>query len=212
MKRTIAFILALVLCLSFAACGKDKGKTEEKVIKLSPGDTAATDLAEFTLIDSQFTYYVSNVSSNYVAPMDEPNELFNASIGHCYVSLNFTITNNDRGGSISFAGSFSDWDPTWTVSYGGKEYPVKGFDLNDNGGSNSINLDYAAILNKDTGDVLKNHDTSNYLLHAGETVTLRTFGIIDIEPENLTDGFDLTVSVPNSKSEYEQFTFEIPGK
>ena len=225
MKKAILFVLALAMLLSLCACGGEgttttnpaetttpPTTTEPPAVKLSLGETASTDLAEFTLESSQFTYYVSNVSSNYVEPTETPNTLFAASVGHCYVSLTFTITNKDRGGSISYAGSFPEWSPNWTVSYGDNDYPVKGFDLNNNAGYSTISLSYSAIMDKETGKLIKKHDSENYLLSAGETVTLRTFGIIDTEPEALTDGYELTVGVPNSKGEYEFFTYTVPAR
>ena len=211
MKKFLTLFLASLMCLSCVACGgnnKSVGAAQTK----SLGETVSTDIAEFTLEDSALTYYVSNQSSNYVEPTETPNTLYAASVGHCYVSLTFTISNKDRGGSISYAGSFAEWSPNWTVSYNGKEYPVKGFDLNDNAGGHSINLSFSAIVDKETGNTIKKHDSNNFLLSAGETVTLRTFGIIDVEPESLNDGFEFTVGVLNSKQEYEYFTYTIPAQ
>lgn len=222
MKKTISLLLALVLCLSLCACGEkednkptkatEPAPTTEPTVQLELGEPASTDIAEFTLDKSQFTLYVSNVSSNYVEPMDEPNELFNASIGHCYVSLTYTITNKDRGGSLDFAGTFGDWNPKFTVSYGGEEYPVKGFDLNNKDGDTFFTMAYSVVLDRNTGEILYRNDTGNVLISAGETVTYRSFGVIGIEPENLTDSYKLTVSVPNSKGEYERFTYTVPAR
>ncbi len=234
MKKTLSLLLALVMCLSLAACGggndtpaQDTTETPttteaptemttevptEPVVKLALGETASTDLADFTLEASQFTYYVSNNSSNYYEPTEEPNPLYAASIGHCYVSLTFTITNKDRGGSISYAGSFAEWHPNWTVHYGDNDYTVKGFDLNNNDGGYGINLSFSTIMNRETGEIIKKHDSSNYLLSAGETVTLRTFGVIGVDPENLTDGYELTIGVLNSKGEHEYFTYTVPAR
>lgn len=192
------------------------GQTEEEqsavepAVKLALGETASTDLAEFTLEKSSLTYYVSNESTNYVEPTDVPNELFAASLGHCYVSLTFTLANKDRGGAISFAGTFGEWDPDLTVSYGGEDYHVKGFDLNDNAGGYYLRLDWAAVIDRDSGKILNKHNSSNYLLIAGETVTLRTFGIIDVEPDALTDGFEIKVGVPTVGGGYEYFTYTVP--
>lgn len=223
MRKALSLLLAIALCLSLCACGdkKDTGATKateqpapttEPTVQLELGETASTDIVNFTLDKSQFTLYVSNVSSNYVEPMDEPNELFNASIGHCYVSLTFTITSKDRGGSLDFAGSFCDWNPKFTVSYGGEEYPVNGFDLNNKSGSSSFTLAYTAVLDRDSGNILYRNDTGNALISAGETITFRSFGVIGVEPENLTDSFKLTVSVPNSNGENERFTYTVPAR
>lgn len=102
--------------------------------------------------------------------------------------------------------SFSEW----RVSYNGEDYPLKSFDLNDNGGSLNFKLNTSAIIDKTDWSVIEKHKSSNYLLHAGETVTLRTIGIIDTEPNSLGDGFLLTVAIPNSKGEYEYFTYNVP--
>lgn len=229
MKRLTVYLMALVLCLSLCACGggnntptsnvDDTPSATEDPVEETPtastlalGETASSDLAEFTLENSQFTYYVSNVSTNLAEPTEEPNEMFAASIGHCYVSLTFTITNKDRGGSICYAGSFAEWEPKWTVSYGGTDYPVKGFDLNKNAGYNSINLSFSAVIDKESGDTIGTHNLNSYLLDAGETVTLRTFGIIDVDPENLTDAYDLAVGVLNSKGWYDYFTYTVPTR
>ncbi|MBE6705819.1 MAG: hypothetical protein E7583_11190 [Ruminococcaceae bacterium] len=61
MKRTIAVILAFVMCLSLCACGNgnDAPSTEatedtaESTIKLALGETASTDIVEFTLDEAQ---------------------------------------------------------------------------------------------------------------------------------------------------------------
>lgn len=208
MKRRItALLLSAAMCLTLCACGE----TEEE--KLDVGKTASTDLAEFTLIDAQFAYYLDNhVNDNYLVPIEETDTMFAASVGHCYVSLTFTLTNKDRGGHINFAGTFGDWDPNFAVTYSGESYPVRGFDLNDNDGGDWLNLSFAASINKETGKLTGQISTDNYLLDAGKTITIRTFGVVAVDPENLTDGFDLSVDVPNSKGEYETFVYTIPAK
>lgn len=206
MKRIIAFALSLLIVLSLCACGETE---EEKEEKLTVGNTASTDLAELTLENAQFAYYLNNtfMDENYLLPTDEPNKVFAATLGHCLVSLTFTLTSKDRGSYIDFAGNFTDWDPNFTVTYGGASYTVKGFDLNDNDGSDYFSLDFSVI-----GSEQRMADSMNYLLDAGETVTIRAFGVVAVDPENLTDGFDISVDVPNSQGEYETFTYAIPAR
>lgn len=219
MKRFLSMMLALVLCWSLCACGggnsdtpeTTEAPTEPPIPKLDLGETAATDIAEFTLLDSSFTYYATSLSTNYVAPVDEP-DYFTASVGHCLVSVTFKITNKDRGGSLSFAGGAGNWKPNWTVSYNGADYSVKGYSLSSNSGNHWIDLAYAALLSADGNETIKRYGLSSYLLYAGDTVTLRTIGVIDIEPENLTDSFDFTVGVINSKGEHELFTYTVPAR
>lgn len=218
MKKIIALLTAFVMCLSLCACGGNvSSKTtspetteETPITKLNLGETAATDLVEFTLESSQFTYYVSGISTNFCEPV-EGGSVYAASLGHCYVSVTCTLTSKDRGGSISFPNNMG-WNPGWIVSYQGKEYKLKGYDLNNVDGSRSLSLSDSAIIDKETGKVIERYSLSKYLLRAGETVTIRTFGIIDVEPENLTDGYDFTVNVLNSKGEYESFTYTVPAR
>ena len=209
MKKIITLLLVAILCFSLAACGS---KSEENIVKSNLKETVSTDIVDFTLENSEFTYYVSNVSSNYVEPTDKPNSMFAARTGTCYVSMTVTITNKDRGGSIDFAGGFGNWDPAdWKVKYNGETYDIYGFDLNIDNRS-SINLSFAALVDKDTNKVISKVGTSNELISAGESVTIRMFGIIHVDPTALTDGFDLEVSVPNSTGEYETFVYAIPAK
>lgn len=62
------------------------------------------------------------------------------------------------------------------------------------------------------GKVISKVDSSNKLIYAGESVTIRMFSIIHVYPASLNDTFDLEVSVPNSKGEYETFIYTIPEK
>ncbi len=58
--------------------------------------------------------------------------------------------------------------------------------------------------------MIEKNDSSNYLLSAGETVSFRTIGILNMEPTSWDDGFDLIIDIPNSSGEYESFTYSIP--
>lgn len=224
MKKALSLILALVLCLSLCAC-VDNGSGENNTTTVPETtedskpviptaqikETVSTDIVDFTLEHSKLTYYVSNVSTNYVEATEEANTLFAAKVGTCYVSMTVTITNKDRGGSLDFGGSFSTWNPAdWSVTYNGEEYEMYGFDLNmDN--YKSISLSYGAILDKETGKVIDKVGSVNKLISAGETVTLRFFGIIKLDPKSLNDGFELNVKVPNSKGGQQNFKYFVSG-
>lgn len=209
LKKIIALVLTAVLCFSLAACG---GNSDKNIVKSNLKETVSTDIVDFTLENSEFSYYVSNASSNYVEPTDKPNSMFAARTGTCYVSMTVTITNKDRGGNIDFGGTFGDWDPSkWNVIYNGETYEMFGFDLNQDN-RKSINLSFAALVDKDTGKMISKIGTDNKLIDAGKTVTIRMFGIIHVDPTALTDGFDLEVAVPNSTGEYETFVYTIPAK
>ena len=213
MKKILALLLLVSLCLSLAACGGNESveTTEPEVVKTALKETVSTDTVDFTLEDCQFTYYVSNSSDTYVEPTEEANTLFASKKGTCYVSMTVTITNTDRGGSLSFAGSFNSWNPAdWNVKYHGETYDMYGFDLNIDK-PQTINLTYAALLNKETGKVIKKVGSNNKLISAGETFTIRMFGVVPMEPGSLKDGFDLEVKVPSSEG-YKTFTYEIPAR
>lgn len=207
MKRIIALVLSLTMILALCACGEEK-------TKLAVGETASTDLAEFTLDNAQFAYYLSNVvNESYLTPTDNPNPMYAASTGHCLVSLTFTLTNIDRGGYLSFDSSYSadQWNPNFVLEYEDKEYPVNSYTLNAKDGER-FSLTYAAIVDKETAAYIKEIGSSNYLLRAGSTVTIRAAGVVAVDPENLTDGFELSVDVPNSKGEYETFTYAVSAR
>lgn len=229
MKRAISLVLTLVLSLSLCACGGTAENnttapetTEAPIPETTQATTppiptaqikeaVSTDIVDLTLEHSKLTYYVSNVSSNYMEATDEPNSLYAAKVGTCYVSMTVTVTNKDRGGSLDFCGGFSAWDPAdWTVTYNGEEYNMYGFDLNSDNYDN-ISLSYGAIVDKDTGKVIGKVGSSNTLISAGETITLRFFGIIKVDPASLNDGFELNVKVPNSKGQYEDFKYIVPA-
>lgn len=207
MKRMIALVLSLTMILALCACGETEAK-------LAVGETASTDIAQFTLKDAQFAYYLSNVvNGNYLTPTDESNIMYAASTGHCFVSLTFTLTNIDRGGYLSFCDSFPEdqWKPNFVLKYEGKEYPVNSYTLDDKDGE-TFSMKYAVEVDKETVGYIKKIGTSNCLLRAGSTVTIRAAGVVAVDPENLTDGFELSVNVPNSKGEYETFTYAVPAR
>ena len=219
MKKAVSLIAALVMCLSLCACGENNASgapettvaTEPPIPTVQIKETVSTDIVDLTLEHSKLTYYVSNVSTNYVEATEEANSMFAAKVGTCYVSMTVTITNKDRGGSLNFCGGFSAWDAAdWSVTYNGEEYEMYGFDLNmDN--YDDISLSYGAIVDKETGKVIDKVGSGNKLISAGETITLRFFGIIKVDPESLNDGFELNVQVPNSKGEKESFKYIVPA-
>ena len=73
-------------------------------------------------------------------------------------------------------------------------------------------MTHAAIIDKETAANINEIDTMNWPLDAGSTVTIRAAGVVAVDPENLTDGFELSVNVPNSKGEYETFTYAVPAR
>ena len=230
MKKLISLILVFVLCLTMCACGSDRTESEENAttkpeevtvteatepepVTFAPGEKVSTDLAEFTLERSQFTYYVSGKTADYMEPRDDGG-FWAASVGYCYVHLVFTITSKDRGGSIDFGGKSYDteWDPHFVVYYNGNEYGVNGYDIDHNEGRDYFNFGNATDIFNITTNKEEHIYGATYSLYAGSTVRFRTFGVIKLDPENLTDGFDISVQVPNSDGEYEVFTYRVPAR
>lgn len=184
------------------------------VPKLSLGEMASTDIVDFTLDNAVFSVYVNPTGNDdYLMPVEETdNTIYSASVGHSLVVTTFTVKNKDRSGHLDLGnGYFGIWSFMWNVLYHNEEYPLKGFDLNDKDGSWILEMYPAAIIDRETGHMLFKNETNNYLLDAGDEISVRTFGVIGVEPDALTDGFELTVNVPNSSGEYENFTYMIPA-
>lgn len=201
-------VLVAVLCFSFTSCGN----SEKNIVKSSLKETVSTDIVDFTLENCEFAHYISNVNTNYVESTEKPNTMFAARTGTCFVSMTVIINNKDRGGNIDFGGSFGKWGPaSWKVKYNVETFEMYGFALNvDN--YRSISLSYAALIDRYTDKVISKVGSNNKLIDAGESVTIRMFGIIHTDPTSLKDAFDLEVSVPNSTGEYETFIYTIPAK
>ena len=205
MKRVVGLLMTTIMILGLCACGnKEEG--------LTLGEAVSTDLVEFQLEDSVFTSYVSNARSTYVEATDAENDLFAAAEGHCYISMVFTITNKSHDRSICYASTFAEWNPGWVVSYKGESYPVKGFDVNNEEGTEFINLSYAAIVDQASGITIKKNESINYLLAPNEKVTIRTFGVIDVEPDTLNDAYNVKVGVLNTEGVHEEFTYAVPER
>lgn len=204
MKRLLALALVIVVLISLCGCG---GGASTKNL----GETSSTDIVELTINDAQFAYYLSSVrnvgkpTKTYITPYKTESErgndtFFAAPTGHAYVWLSFDIKNTDRGNSLSFGGSFNDWE--WAIKYNGKEYAMKGYDLSDADGSGGINMAHAAVNNY-------GNDASNILLYAGEGASIRAFGVVGIDPSSLDDGFELIIRLPNSSGKYEKFVYTV---
>lgn len=217
MKKALSLILALALCLGLCACGNkeaaatptqatEAAPAEPAVPKLTLGETASTDLVDFTLLNADFTIYASATNnSTYLAPTEDKT-MYGASIGQTLMIPAFTMTNKDRAGSISVTSNA--WPFDWTVNYNDAEYPVYGFDLNFDHAA--VEMSPGCIINPLTEYRIASHDSSNYLLYAGETVSMRIVTLVEFEPANLSDSFDLVISLPNASGELEEFTYTIP--
>ena len=218
MKKHIAFCFVIVLLISLCSCGGVSSKTTGEVPSETThriGETVSTDIIDFTLNSAQFALYAdssawsSGDAPNYMKPTTEPQDFFVASTGHSFVALTFTINNKDRG-TLNVCNIFNDgWEMRMTAKYKGEKYTLQGFDLNDKNGSGRMSLAWSAI-STDGGKNFTKYKSSNYLLYAGEPpITVRTIGVIPVEPENLSDSFELTIDVLNSSGKTESFTYRI---
>ena len=108
---------------------------------------------------------------------------------------------------MNIGSSFGGWILSPTVYYNDNSYSVNRFDLNSKDGHSGMNLQYAAISSD--GETFTKNDTGNKIINAGKTITIRTLGVVKMEPDKKSDGFDFEVNLPNSSGEMEYFTYRI---
>ena len=218
MKKTLAFILAATLMLSLAACGgenensnNDADKSAENDVDTqyyNIGDTVSTDIVDFTLNNCDLSIF----ADPYIIQPTEEETKYGAKVGSSMIIPTFTITNKDRSGYIDIRDeavlldNADDVSLDWTVLYNNEEYTVTHFD-----GQRGMELDPAAVLDPASGDIIVLNETMNYHLQAGQTVSLRTIGFINVEPETLSDEFSITLSLPSSSGK-ETFTYLVAAR
>lgn len=217
MKKVLSLIMVLTIMLSLVACGRNENSvqtttvpvtevpTEPPIQKLNLGETASTKIVDLTIDKAELSVAASPLSTTYMEPTNDTSSMYTATLGHSYVVMTYTVTFKDRGGSYSFEGL-----PGY-VTYNGKEFPLKGYHVTRPDGY-SLNMGTAAIVDRATGEVLEKNDTLNYLFHPGESVTFRTFEIIETEPVNWGDAFDLTVKLRDVGDKTVEFTYTVPAK
>jgi len=224
MKRAIALLLALMLSLSLCACGGGDSTPEtteasavttqapttevtepptEPAVTLGLGETASTDIVEFTLDAAQLAIALSSVYDNtYCAPKDynaeeDAKNPFVCAKGHTYATFTYTIRNLDR---TSFKGklplvSAEYKGTTSNKQVDGAEY-IKESEQWRTTGNNPVTPVYSW----------------NFVLDVGEEKTFRSFIDVPAEADSLTDEFLLLVELPNSDGTTSVFTYSITGK
>lgn len=171
------------------------------------GDTVSTDIAEFTLNDSQLTIALSNVVDDtyftpqeYNAEHDAINPLV-AKTGHAFVYVDFTLSAIDRS-SISVNNNAYHNGDLYKISYNGKT--SKGnFEI---GAEKVISSNYfGQVLSKEW----KRFDGGlGITISKGGKSQFR--GYADIENiENLKDKYYITFNLPNSQGKIQDFTYVI---
>ncbi|MEI3311649.1 MAG: hypothetical protein V8R78_07730 [Evtepia gabavorous] len=218
MKKLLALMLSAAFMISLAACGgknnvaqnndNDAAKSIENDADTqyyNIGDTVSTDIVDFTLNNCDLSIFAD---PNTIQPTEKETK-FGAKVGSSMIIPTFTVTNKDRSGYIDIrdqaisTDDIDDLSLDWTVLYNDEEYTVTHFD-----GGTGMDLIPAAVLDPANGDIIKGNDTNNNHLKAGETISLRTIGFINVEPETLNDEFSVTLSLPSS-SGTETFTYLV---
>ena len=172
------------------------------------GDTVSTDLVDFTMDKAAFSYYASSVKNNtYTEPIEESSGgIFTTNKGHTFICMTFTMTNNDRS-RLDVGGSFAGYKLKWNVDYKEQSYDIREFDLNNKDGRPDFGFVWSAISSDETR--WEAYSSSNLIMDAGEKVTVKTLGQVNFEPQNLNDGFEITISLPNSSGGDEYFTYVV---
>ena len=198
--------------LSLAACGGETESSDNdadaQCLRYS-GDIAYQQIyVDFTLNNCDLSIFAD---PNTIQPTEEETN-FGAKVGSSMIIPASTVTNKDRSGYIDIRDQairlddIDDLSLDWTVLYNDEEYTVTHLD-----GGAGMELDPAVVLDPDSGDIISRNPTSNNYLNAGETISLRTIGFINVEPETLNDEFSITLSLPSS-SGMETFTYLVAAR
>ena len=213
MKKWIALLLALVMCLALCACGGDKkeSSSEEREASYQLGDTVSKEILEVTVNNAAISSYAAgpatSTSDGTTSNVEEacaPAEsgFFKANKGRTLVCLDYVIKNLDRDTLNT-----SDYIVEFAVKRNGEAYQVKGYDLNNKDGSFGLVFRWSPV-SKNGGD-FETHDSDDILIHAGETVEIKVVGIAVFEDEDLNAPFDLVVKIKNSSNTEDSFTYSI---
>lgn len=217
MKRVLAMLLALMLCLPLCACG---GDAEDEVQYYKLGETVSTDLVEFTLDEAEFAIALVNSSSRdsgweyYFTPKEYDAEKaaknpYVAAVGHTYAAITYTINNLNRAdtrieGSRDFV----------TVTYNGEDYVPEEWDSFRYGSEmhhqEKTEVSNGSVHTYEPGEWHAEPGTiTSMLLLAGEKTSYRALVDIPVEVESLTDDFLITFTLPNSDETTSSFTYLV---
>lgn len=212
MKKAISVILAFVLCLSAWGCSKKNAKPnnpqENSGVNIpsdgKTGDTASTELLSFTLDRADLTlacrYFTpaefnSRDFENYLTPIeyDEVTPVV-AKDGETLIAFTFTLKNLDdekqnyRGGD-------------WYVTYQGKNYPLT------QQSQKNITLSQSAI--RQENGKWDYNGPENAFLDPGKAYSFRTYGILPLDMDSLTEDFQLHIPLPTTGDEPVEMVYTI---
>lgn len=172
------------------------------------GDIVSTDIAEFTLNDSQLTIALSNIVDDkyftpqeYDAERDAINPLV-AKTGHAFVYVDFTLSAVDRSSICVNDTAYHNGD-LYKISYKGKT--SKGnFEI---GAEKTISSnDYGKVANGEWER--RSNRVAGITISKGGKSQFR--GCAEIENiENLKDKYYITFKLPNSQGKTQDFTYVI---
>ena len=217
MKKFVVSLLCATMVFTLCSCGSEKAASEEvkeeaavveeteeaaaqeeaaTVVEL--GETISTDILEITVDSAELAFFASSVNDNtYATPVESTNGIFTTNKGHVFVCLKFGVKNNFGGIPFEF------YYLTDEV-----ELPLMQFDLNNPDGSGLMNFAFA-VIGTDKDSKLTKAGSSNKLVEANEYLYVQTLGIVNTEPQNLTDSFQLKIYLPNSSGEKEVFIYNV---
>ena len=226
-KRILSIILCVAMSYSLCACGSEKSeedivsvesseivedseKTEmkEEATFVELGDTISTDILEITIDSAELAFFASSVNDNtYATPVESTNGIFTTNKGHVFVCLKFGVKNTDRA-KVSLGDNFGGIPFEFYYLTDEVELPLMQFDLNNPDGSGLMNFAFA-VIGTDKDSKLTKAGSSNKLVEANEYLYVQTLGIVNTEPQNLTDSFQLKIYLPNSSGEKEVFIYNV---
>ena len=227
MKKFVVSLLCATMVFTLCSCGSEKAASEEvkeeaavveeteeaaaqdeaaTVVEL--GETISTDILEITVDSAELAFFASSVNDNtYATPVESTNGIFTTNKGHVFVCLKFGVKNTDRA-KVSLGDNFGGIPFEFYYLTDEVELPLMQFDLNNPDGSGLMNFAFA-VIGTDKDSKLTKAGSSNKLVEANEYLYVQTLGIVNTEPQNLTDSFQLKIYLPNSSGEKEVFIYNV---
>lgn len=205
-KKLWPLMLTVLLLGSLPLAGCSAQSTPSHAI----GDSVESDIMGFTLDAAEPTVAVENsgaatfgpgsdglAKEDYFLPKEYDPEVdkdnpYVAAKGHTLVHLTFTASNLDRD-------YVEVGDDLFTVRCNGGEYSFD-FDTFKLGAVSTTNAGWVSI------------NTTNDLMEVGDTSTYRCYVDIPVDIDELGDGFEVVVNLPNSEGETTPFVYQVDGK
>jgi hypothetical protein len=226
MKKLIALLLALTLCVSLCACGGSTGETEPQetaAVEQEEPSTEDTEEPEETeteeeLADDAVKYQLGDTVETDILAITLDYASFAIALERSYgddylMPKEYDATEDAKNPYVAAKGhtlvaieyTANNLDRT-SVSFDGSL--VSQFISVTYDGQKyfpSTNYKYCS----ENGAAWEEYDGSNVLLFAGDQKTMRCYVDIPTDIEDLTDTFTLTFRLPNSAGDTEDFSFIV---